>query len=224
MSLVEISQTIFKKYPQASKFKNRGYNLRIPLTNEVDLSINFKKYPNPPKVKLIKHNGRTFKLGNILSHLRDWNIRHPFAVVNVVDEVFLVIESILNRVIPFTETCFQGLIEMAKQYHPIKVQGVLSVDKGKVSELIIPAIKCAEPGNRINYINLQSFCTLPFDFSYEGTFISRPDGDLTRNEVFNVVMRKRRFTMLLGYPYDKPENIRLVDRDGKELKYVVYSD
>ena len=67
-------------------------------------------------------------------------------------------------------------------------------------------------------------CSLPFDFSYESTFISRPDGDLKRNEVFNVVMRKRRFTMLLAHPYDKPENVKLYDRDGNELKYVLYSD
>jgi hypothetical protein len=224
MSLEEIANTVIRKYPQASKFKNREYKLHIPLTEEVYISINYKKYPNPPKVKLVKNNGRTFNLTNILSHLRDWDISHPFAIVDVINEIFLVIESILNRVIPFTETCFQGLIEMAKDHHPRKVQGLLSVKKGKVSELIIPVIKCAEPGNRINYVNFTSFCRLPFDFSYEGTFISRPDGDLTRNEMFNVVMRKRRFTMLLAYPYDNPENVRLVDRDGKELKYVVYSD
>ena len=226
MSLENLSEVVLKKYPRARKYKERLYDLRIPLTEEVDLSINFKKYPKTPKVLLIKNDGRKFKLGTILSHLRDWDDKGPYPIVNVVDEVVLIIESILNRLIPFTETCFQGLIEMAKKYHPQKVQGVLSVDKGKVSELIIPAIKCANPNyaDRINYVNFQPFCQLPFDFSYEGTFISRPDGDLSRNEMFNVVMRKRRFTMLLAYPYDKPECIRIVDRDGNDLKYAVYSD
>jgi len=224
MSLAEIAQTIKQKYPQATNYKNREYLMHVPLTDEVYISIKFKGYPRAPKVTLVKNNGRTFKLGTILSHLRDWNDKEPFAVVDVINEIFLVIESILNNVIPFTESCFNGLIEMSKKYHPQKVQGLLSVNKGKVSELIIPAIKCAEPGNRINYINFQSMCSLPFDFSYEGTFISRPDGDLERNEVFNTVMRKRRFTMLLAYPYDKTENIKLYDRDGNELKYVVYSD
>jgi hypothetical protein len=128
--------------------------------------------------------------------------------------------------IPFTESCFQGLIDMAKKYHPQKVQGILSVDKGKVSELIIPAIRCAQPSyaNRINYVNFQPFCQLPFDFSYEGTFISRPNGNLSGNKALDAVMRKRRFTMLLAYPYDKPECIKIIDRDGKDLNYVIYSD
>ena len=140
MSLEEIAQTIKQKYPQASNYKNRVYLMHVPLTKEVYISINFKRYPNEPKVKLVKNNGRTFKLTTILSHLRDWNEKEPFAVVDVLNEIFLVIESIMNRVIPFTETCFNGLIEMSKKYHPQKVQGLLSVDKGKVSELIIPAI------------------------------------------------------------------------------------
>ena len=137
MSLEEIAQTIKEKYPQASNHKNRAYLMHVPLTKEVYISINFRRYPNEPKVKLVKPNGRTFKLTTILSHFRDWNEKEPFAVVDVLNEIFLVIESILNRVIPFTETCFNGLIEMSKKYHPQKVQGLLSVDKGKVSELII---------------------------------------------------------------------------------------
>jgi hypothetical protein len=224
--LEDLSDAVLQKYPKARKYKDRIYNLRIPLTEDVDLSINFKKYPRPPKILLLKNNGRKFKLGNILTYLRDWNDNNPYPIVNVVDEVVLIIESILNRQIPFTESCFEGLIEMAKKYHPQKVQGVLSVNKGKVSDLIIPAIKCANPSyaNRINYVNFQPFCQLPFDFSYEGTFISRPNGDLSKNEAFNVVMRKRRFTMLLAYPYDKPECVRIVDRDGNDLKYAIYSD
>lgn len=224
MSLGELSNTIFQKYPQASKFKNREFHLRIPLTEEVDLSINFRRYPAPPKVILMKNNGRTFKLNNILSYLRDWDERQPFAIVNVVDEVFLLIESIINRLIPFTESCFQGLIEMCNKHHPNKIQGVLSVNKGKVSNLIIPAIKCAEPETRLNYVNFQSFCVLPFDLSYEGTFLSRPDGDLSKNEKLNQVLKRRRFTMLIAYPYNDPNNVILYDRDGNELKYVIYSD
>jgi hypothetical protein len=224
MNLSDISETVVQKYPHALKFKNREYDLQIPLTEDVYLSINFKKYPNPPKVILVKKNGKIFKLSTILSHLRDWDENGPYPIVNVIDEVFLLIESIMNRLIPFTESCFQGLIQMCKEQHPNKVQGVLSVDKGKVSELIIPAIKCAETESRINYVNFQSMCVLPFDLSYEGTFISRPDGDLSKNPRLNQIFRRKRFTMLMAYPYDKPENIKLYDRDGKELKYVIYSD
>ena len=112
MRLSEISASVFQKYPQSSKFKNREYHLRIELTEEVDLSINFKNYPNAPKVILVKNNRRTFKLDKILSHLRDWDENGPYPIVNVVDEVFLLIESIMNRRIPFTETCFQGLIQL----------------------------------------------------------------------------------------------------------------
>ena len=226
MIMEEISQNIIERYPKASMYKNRNYHMQVPLTDEVYISINYKNYPNPPKVKLVKYRGGSYKLTTMLSHLREWDVNNPYPIVNVLNEIFLIIDSVVNDIIPFTETCFNGLVEISKQHHPQKIQGLLSVDKGKVSELILPAIKCANPGygDRINYINMQSFCSIPFDFSYEGTFISRPDGDLKRNEVFNVVMRKRRFTMLLAHPYDKPECIKIYDRNGHELNYKIYSD
>ncbi|MBN2157193.1 MAG: hypothetical protein JW776_14205 [Candidatus Lokiarchaeota archaeon] len=219
-----MSDPIFQKYPNASRVKNREYHLQIPLTKDVSIFINFKRYPYPPNVKLVKESGERFRLTTVLSHLRDWNVKEPFSLVSVIDEVFLLVESIINRQIPFTESCFQGLIDICKENHPRKIQGVLSVHQGKVSQLIIPAIECSEPENRINYVNFQSMCVLPFDLSYEGTFISRPDGNLSINRRLNRVFRKRRFTMLLGHPYDNPENVRLFDRDGRELSYVILSN
>ncbi len=223
MSVEEISQTIMQNYPQASKYKNRPHHIRIPITEEIKLSIDFKKYPNQPRVTLVRYDGRKFRLTSVLSYLREWDEKEPFPVKNVIDEVFLLVNSILNQQIPFTESCFQGLITLCKDQHPRKIQGVLSVSKGKVSELVIPAVRCIEP-DRLNYVNMTPICSLPFDLSYEGTFISRPDGDVSVNENLQRVMRKKRFTMLLAYPYDDSTKVKLFDQNGKELNYVILSD
>ena len=222
MSLEEIANTVIQKYPQTTKFKNRDHDLRIPITEEVTLSVNFKNFPNQPKVALIRYDGRKFKLKTILSYLRDWDESGPFALNRVVEEVFLLVNSILNRQIPFRESCFQGLVKLCKDQHPRKIQGVLSVNRGMVSELVIPAVRCIEP-ERLNYVNLQPICSLPFDLSYEGTFISRPDGDLSMNENLSKVIRRKRFTMLLAYPYDDPNKLKIYDQSGKELEYKILS-
>ena len=217
------AEMIFQKYPKTVKVKGKNHFLSIPLINDVSISIDFKKYPSSPKVKLVKDNGESFKLTSVLSYLRNWNESNPPNVVDVLDEIFLIIESLKNNLIPFSEDCFQGLIGMCQNQHPKKIQGVLSVDKGLVSELIIPSSKCVNPDEKINYLNFQSQCSLPFDLSYEGTFISRPDGDLSKNKHLNRIFKKRRFTMLLAYPYDDPNNIKLFDRRGNELTYMIKS-
>jgi hypothetical protein len=224
MNSIQINAKEIKDYyPKSTRIKERDYYYKIPLINDVNIHINFKRYPKIPKMKLVKKNGESFKLTSVLSYLRNWDEKEPPKIVNVLDELFLIIDSLKNRMIPFTEQCFQGLINMCNDQHPKKIQGVLSVDKGLVSELIIPSNKCSNPDNKISYINFQSSCSLPFDLSYEGTFISRPNGDISKNENLNRVFKRRRFTMLLAYPYDDPNNIKLFDREGNELSYMIKS-
>ena len=67
----------------------------------------------------------------------------------------------------------------------------------------------------------QNKCKLPFDLNYEGNFISRPDGVLSKNEKLNRVFKKRRFTMLFAHPYELPDCLKLFDVNGNELDYIL---
>ena len=53
------------------------------------------------------------------------------------------------------------------------------------------------------------------------TFISRPSGDLSTNEELNLIFKKRRFTMLLGYPYVNMDCIKYFDTNGNILEVVL---
>ena len=113
----------------------------------------------------------------------------------------------------------EGLVDMCKQIHPRKIRGVLGVHKGVVSEYILPSRACSNTKKEFEIIS-QS-CNLPFDFSYEGTFISRPSGNLSINDKLLQVFKKRRFTMLIAYPYNLSDSIKCFDASGQILEHII---
>ena len=108
---------------------------------------------------------------------------------------------------------------MCKQNHPRKLRGILGVQKGIVSEYILPSRACTD--SEKDFVIFKATCNLPLDLSYEGTFISRPSGMLSTNEKLNQIFKKRRFTMLLAHPYNLSDNIKCFDTSGQILKHIV---
>ena len=99
------------------------------------------------------------------------------------------------------------------------MKGILGVHRGVVSEYIVPSRACTDSNKDFEIIG--TTCTIPLDFSYEGTFISRPSGTLSTNEKLNQIFKKRRFTMLLAHPYNPSENIKCFDTSGHILEHII---
>ena len=210
---------IVENFPEISPINNSIYHLMIPVKKEVFLDLKYKNYPKEPKVRLIKGKNKIFNLRRIISSLRDWDKRSPLSMVELIKEIFLLIKSVeLNQILIKGEF-LEGLIGMCQNGHPNKLTGLLGVNKGIVSEFILPSRACtvAEKDFEI----FRPSCSIPFDFSYEGTFISRPSGELSINENLSKIFKKRRFTMLLAYAYTDLSCIRCYDSTGNNLELIV---
>lgn len=218
LDLEKLNQEIIKKYPQALKVKNKDYNIKVPIINDVYLDIYFKNYPKLPKVKLKRGDGKFFKLDKIIPTLRDWHKTTPPSIIELIDEIFLLIESIASDQIFIKKALLEGLMKMCKESHPKKITGLLSVEKGIVSEYILPSYACTNP-KKDRYVWGLPSCAIPLDLSYQGTFISRPEGSLAKNEKLNQIFKKRRFTLLIGYPYDDFNCIKCFDSEGKVINF-----
>ena len=90
--------------------------------------------------------------------------------------------------------------------------GLLSVKKGLVSEYVLPSKSCRSILEK-EFEIFRPSCSIPLDVSNEGTFISRPSGDFHYEEL-NLIFKKRRFTMLLGYPYENMDCIKCFNKMG----------
>jgi hypothetical protein len=99
------------------------------------------------------------------------------------------------------------------------MRGLLGVHKGIVSEYIVPSRACTDRKKDFEFF--RTTCSIPLDFSYEGTFISRPSGDLSTNEKLNEIFKRRRFTMLLAHPYNRPDSIKCFDTSGSIIKHII---
>ncbi|MBY9017537.1 MAG: hypothetical protein KGD66_01785, partial [Candidatus Lokiarchaeota archaeon] len=165
------------------------------------------------------YEGKLFKMQRIVSSLRDWNDFPPLSIVELLKEIFLLIESMESNQILIQKDFLNGLMDICKTQHPNKLVGLLGVKKGLVSEYILPSKSCTDP--ETNFEIFRPTCSIPLDVSNEGTFISRPSGDLSSNEELNLIFKKRRFTMLLGYPYENMDCIKCFDANGKTLEVVL---
>lgn len=213
-------QMVNEALPDASFIKNTNYHVRIPVKNEIFLDINFKRYPKIPEVKLIKSDGKTFGLNKVIASLRDWYKTTPPSILELTEEIQSLIKCLELNQIKVNKDLLNGLMEICKNRHPVKLVGLLSVKKGIVSEYILPSRACTDVIKNVEVWGGRS-CSIPFSLSHEGTFISRPSGKLSTNEKLNKVFKKRRFTMLLSHPYNNLKCVKCFDSYGKILELIV---
>ena len=211
---------VLDKFPDVISVGGNNFHLHFEINNEILLEVDFRKYPKKMKAYLINCNKEyKFKLRRTVYSLRNWNERSAVSVLEIIDEILLLIENLKLNQIMIKKDFLEGLVAMCKQIHPKKIRGVLGVHKGVVSEYVLPSRACTD--NKKSFEILSQTCNLPFDFSYEGTFISRPSGSLSTNDKLNQIFKKRRFTMLLAHPYNISENIKCFDTSGQILEHII---
>jgi hypothetical protein len=215
--LEEHFQEVIAAYPETSTLREAIYHLQIPVDKKIFLDINYKKYPKRPKVKLVELDGKSLNLYRIVSSLRDWDKRSPLSILGLINEIFLLIESMTKNQILIKKEFFDGLVDMCQKIHPRKLRGLLGVKNGIVSEFILPSLACTNGKKDFEIMSMQT-CSIPLSLSHEGTFISRPSGNHSINEKLNKIFSKRRFTMLLVHPYNTLDCIHCFDSKGNVLE------
>ena len=212
-------QKVLDKFPDVISVGGDNFLLHFEINTEVLLEVDFRKYPRKLKAYLIKNNRDKFKLSKIVTSLRYWKGDSAVSVLEIIDEILLLIDNMKLNQIMIKKDFLEGLIDMCQKSHPKKMRGILGVHKGLVSEYIVSSRACTDIKKDFEII--RPTCSLPLDFSYEGTFISRPSGTLSTNEKLNQVFKKRRFTMLLAYPYNFSDNIKCFDTSGQILEHII---
>ena len=210
---------VLEKFPDVISVDGDNYLLHFEINNEILLEVDFRRYPKKLKAYLIKNKTDKFKLSRIVSSLRNWNRHSTDSVLEIIDEILLLIDNMKLNQIMIKRDFLEGLIDMCQKGHPKKLKGILGVHKGLVSEYILSSRACTDSDKDFEII--RPTCSIPLDFSYEGTFISRPSGTLSTNEKLNQVFKKRRFTMLLAYPYNISDSIKCFDTSGQILEHII---
>ena len=210
---------VLDRFPDVISIDGDDFHLRFEINNKIWLEVDFRKYPKKIKAYLIKNERNRFKLSRIVSSLRYWNKRTAVPVLEIVDEILLLIDNMKFNQIMIKKDFLEGLVDMCQKGHPKKMKGILGVHKGVVSEYIVSSRACTD--SKKDFEIIRPTCSLPLDFSYEGTFISRPSGTLSTNEKLNQVFKRRRFTMLLAHPYNLSDSIKCFDTSGQILEHII---
>jgi hypothetical protein len=212
-------QKVIEKYPDVFSLEGDDYHLIFKINEGILLEIDFRKYPKKLKAYLINDKSDKFKLSRVVSSLRYWNQSSEVSVLEVIDEILMLIENLKLNQIFIKKDFLDGLIDMCQKKHPVKMRGILGVHRGVVSEYIVPSRACTDI--KKNFEFFRTTCTIPLNFSYQGTFISRPSGNLSTNEKLTEIFKRRRFTMLLAHPYNRFDSIKCFDTSGAILKHII---
>jgi hypothetical protein len=212
-------QKVLEKFPDVISVGGNDYLLHFEINNETLLEVDFTNYPKKLKAYLINEIRDKFKLSRIVASLRNWNKHSTESVLEVIDEILLLIDNMKLNQIMIKKDFLEGLVDMCQKAHPKKMKGILGVHKGVVSEYIVSSRSCTDSNK--DFEIFRPTCSIPLDFSYEGTFISRPSGTLSTNEKLNQIFKKRRFTMLLAHPYNLSDSIKCFDTSGQILEHII---
>ena len=210
---------VIEKFPDVISVNGNDFHLHLKINSETLLEVDFRKYPKKLKAYLINEIRDKFKLSRIVASLRNWNRHSTESVLEVIDEILLLIDNMKLNQIMIKKDFLEGLVDMCQKAHPKKMKGILGVNKGVVSEYILSSRACTDSEKDFELI--RPTCSIPLDFSYEGTFISRPSGTLSTNEKLNQIFKKRRFTMLLAHPYNLSDSIKCFDTSGQILEHII---
>ena len=112
-----------------------------------------------------------------------------------------------------------SILSYAQMFHPresiLLLKGKIDKKKIVVNEVQIPPL--ATHGNRFSSFPLSR---LPIDFSVVGVAHSHPSGAL-RPSIADLNQFYGRIMLITAYPYQSEQNMIILDREGKQLKYVV---
>lgn len=208
-------QKVIEAFPNTLIVKNFISHLNIPLMNEVLLDINYSKYPRRPKVILIKSDGQIFKkVDSMISSLMNWKRKNAISIVELITEILAFIESMRSNKITIKADLINGILALCRETHPREILGLLRVDKGIITEFILP------PGAITSNISgVYNRIRMPSDLSLEGTVHSHPTGNLNPSPTdLKGIFITRRFHIIVGFPYDSLNCVKCFDQKGKSIK------
>jgi len=211
-------QKVIETFPNTILVNNFISHLKIPSEIDWFLDIDYSKYPKRPKVILTNPNGQVYKkLDMWISSLRSWKKKDAISIVELIYEILAFIEGVKLSAITIKKDLINGILALCREHHPREILGFLRVDKGIVSEFILPpgAITSTSSG-------VYSPGRMPWDLSIDGTVHSHPTGNPnpSQTDLKGVFMRKS-FHIIVAYPYNSLNCVKCFDQKGKTIKLQV---
>jgi len=217
ISIEEQYQEIVKAFPNVILVNDMISRINIPIINNSFIDIAYAKYPKRPKVYLINSNKQVYKrLDLLISSLTTWKKNNAPTIVELINEILVYINGMTSKEITIKRGLLNGILALCREQHPREILGLLRVDKGIVTEFILP------PGALTSNISGVFFPNrIPLDPSLEGTIHSHPSGNPNPSlQDLNDVFKKKRFHLIVGYPYNL-NKIKCFDRNGNELNFKI---
>lgn len=211
-------QKVVEAFPNIILINNRISHVKLPLMNEVFLDVDYSKYPKRPKVILIKADGQNFKkVDNMIPSLVSWTKKNAISIVELINEILGFIEGMRSNKITIEADLINGILGLCRDNHPREILGLLRVDKGIITEFILPpgAITTEKSG----VYNLRR---MALDSSLEGTVHSHPNGNPNPSPTdLKSIFTTRRFHIIVGFPYNNLNCVKCFDQKGKVMNLQV---
>jgi len=125
----------------------------------------------------------------------------------------------LDKEIFVERAIVDSILSYAQMFHPresiLLLKGKIDKKKIVINDVQIPPL--ATHGNTFSAFPLH---TLPIDFSVIGVAHSHPSGAL-RPSIADLNQFYGRIMLITAYPYQSEQNMIILDREGKPLKYAI---
>ncbi|MBN1216808.1 MAG: hypothetical protein JXA99_15380 [Candidatus Lokiarchaeota archaeon] len=214
INLEEQYQKILERFPNAILVNDYIFHMRIPFKKDVFLDINFFNYPKKPTVSLMNIKGQSFdNLEMMVSSLKNWKKKNPIDIIELIIEVQKIFEHLQTNEVLIKSELINGILGLCKDQHPKEMLGLLRMEKGIISEFILPPGVLRSTNNTIFNPS-----RMPLDTSIIGSVHSHPSGNPIPSFADLKVFRNGYIHFIVGYPYDY-SSIKCYDQIGNKINF-----
>lgn len=189
----------------------------IEIYPNIILKINFRRYPNKPKIELPKKITKNIPdIEQFLPELRKWNKSAPPQISDIINSIMQTLESITGKLVHISNNLFKELALIARENHPRETFCVLRLKNGFLQEYILaPQTKSSE----------KSAVFFPHrigrDRSIIASFHTHPSGVFTPSAQDLKSFRLNPVNIIMGAPYNAI-SVGVYDSLGNALEFKIW--
>lgn len=197
--------------------ESKQNQFEISIYPEIILKINFRRYPNKPKIELPKKITKNIPdIEQFIPELRNWNKLAPPQMSDIIRSIMQTLESITGKLVHISNSLFEELMVIARENHPREIFCVLRLKNGFLQEYILSPQTVSSEKSAVFFPH-----RIGRDRSIIASFHNHPSGVFKPSVQDLKSFRLNPVNIIVGAPYNS-NCMGVYDSLGNELKFKIW--
>ncbi|MHA1675130.1 MAG: hypothetical protein ACTSYI_16050 [Promethearchaeota archaeon] len=214
--LDEQLSAVLNRYDDTEIIKST--RISIPLFPKANIILDFKKYPQKPKILLPHRMEKAVKdISVYLPAYRNWDKNDPLEFVSLLTAVQQTIETLAGQVVHLSEQIVKSICFLAKSANPNEMFCTLRLTNGCFQEFVLAPGLAASNRSAVFSPN-----KIGRDPTLAASCHSHPSGNNFPSQADMKIFARYRVNMILGAPF-RTINLAVYNSQGDRVPILIHA-